>query len=230
MDLAALWLSGSGVAEARSKPLRCVTLAAVPTGRKVAVTPRRRVSADEPPRLVHPTARATFATPSALTQTGHSHAGASRFCSARTARRRRGARVDHTAAANSGPLLGSHRRAALGPLVLWFQLADYAAVVSVIGLAVLFFLRADPRRYRWIVPAVIAACAVLIISIPQRSSRRRRAASPCRGSHARLDIRARTHCLAVNVLIMKASTGIRQRGARTATRRHHEACRHFTIR
>jgi hypothetical protein len=74
-----------------------------------------------------------------------------------------------TAAANSGPLLGAHHAVPIiGPLILWFNWLITPLSFPIIGLAVLFFPSRAPivDRYRWIVPAVIAACVpMLIISI-----------------------------------------------------------------
>jgi GAF domain-containing protein len=74
-----------------------------------------------------------------------------------------------TAAANSGPLLGSHHAVpVIGPLVLWFNWLITPLSFPIIGLAVLFFPSRAPilDRHKWIVPAVIAACVpMLIISI-----------------------------------------------------------------
>ena len=74
-----------------------------------------------------------------------------------------------TAAANSGPLLGSHQAVpVLAPVVLWFNWLITPLSFPIIGLAVLFFpsRAAILDRHRWIVPAVIAACVpILIISI-----------------------------------------------------------------
>ncbi len=71
-----------------------------------------------------------------------------------------------TAAANSGPLLGSHQAVPLiGPLILWFNWLITPLSFPIIGLAVLFFPSRAPilDRYRWIVPAVIAACVPMLI-------------------------------------------------------------------
>ena len=74
-----------------------------------------------------------------------------------------------TAAANSGPLLGSHTAVPIiGPVMLWFNWLITPLSFPIIGLAVLFFPSRAPilDRHRWIVPAVIAACVpMLIISI-----------------------------------------------------------------
>jgi GAF domain-containing protein/predicted Ser/Thr protein kinase len=74
-----------------------------------------------------------------------------------------------TAAANGGPLLGSHQvLPVIGPVVLWFTWLITPLSFPIIGLAVLFFpSRAEILdRHRWIVPAVIAACVpMLVISI-----------------------------------------------------------------
>jgi GAF domain-containing protein len=74
-----------------------------------------------------------------------------------------------TAAANSGPLLGSHQAVpVLGSVVLWFNWLSTPLSFPVIGLAVLFFptRAAILDRHTWIVPAVIAACVpMLIISV-----------------------------------------------------------------
>ena len=74
-----------------------------------------------------------------------------------------------TAAANSGPLLGSHHAVPLlGPIVLWFNWLVTPLSFPIIGFAVLFFPSRAPilDRHTWIVPAVIAACIpMLIISI-----------------------------------------------------------------
>jgi GAF domain-containing protein len=74
-----------------------------------------------------------------------------------------------TAAANSGPLLGTHHTVPLlGPVVLWFNWLITPLSFPIIGLAVLYFpsRAAILDRHKWIVPAVIAACIpMLIISI-----------------------------------------------------------------
>ena len=71
-----------------------------------------------------------------------------------------------TAAANSGPLLGSHQVVPIiGPVVLWFNWLITPLSFPLIGLAVLFFPSRAPilDRHRWIVPAVIAACVPMLI-------------------------------------------------------------------
>ena len=71
-----------------------------------------------------------------------------------------------TAAANSGPLLGSHQALpVIGPILLWFNWLITPVSFPLIGLAVLFFPSRAPilDRYRWIVPAVIAACVPMLI-------------------------------------------------------------------
>jgi hypothetical protein len=74
-----------------------------------------------------------------------------------------------TAAANSGPLLGSHHAVPLlGPIVLWFNWLITPLSFPIIGFAVLFFpsRAAILDRHRWIVPAVITACIpMLVISL-----------------------------------------------------------------
>ena len=74
-----------------------------------------------------------------------------------------------TAAANSGPLLGSHQAIPIiGPVILWFNWLITPFSFPIIGLAVLFFPhRAEILdRQKWIIPAVLAACVpMLIISI-----------------------------------------------------------------
>src|SRR5688572_11660222 len=74
-----------------------------------------------------------------------------------------------TAAANSGPLLGSHAAVPIiGPVMLWFNWLITPSSFPIIGLAVLFFpsRAAILDRHRWIVPAVIAACVpMLVISV-----------------------------------------------------------------
>ena len=115
-----------------------------------------------------------------------------------------------TAAANSGPLLGSDYAVPFfGPIVLWFNWLITPLSFPIIGLAVLFFpSRAQILdRHRWIVPAVIAACIpMLIISITS--------AAFLSGADGVLPLLAwfATHgwtfeasfalCLAVNVLIV----------------------------
>ena len=71
-----------------------------------------------------------------------------------------------TAAANSGPLLGSHNAVPIiGPLLLWFNWLVTPVSFPIIGLAVLFFPSRAPilDRHRWIVPAVIAACMPMML-------------------------------------------------------------------
>jgi Protein kinase domain len=71
-----------------------------------------------------------------------------------------------TAAANSGPLLGSHQAVPIiGPVILWFNWLVTPLSFPIIGLAVLFFPSRAPilDRHRWIVPAVIAACVPMLI-------------------------------------------------------------------
>ena len=71
-----------------------------------------------------------------------------------------------TAAANSGPLLGSHRAVPIiGPIILWFNWLVTPLSFPIIGLAVLFFptRAAILDRHRWIVPAVIAACVPMLL-------------------------------------------------------------------
>jgi hypothetical protein len=71
-----------------------------------------------------------------------------------------------TAAANSGPLLGSDGvLPVIGPLILWFNWLITPLSFPIIGLAVLFFPSRAPilDRHRWIVPAVIAACVPMLI-------------------------------------------------------------------
>jgi len=71
-----------------------------------------------------------------------------------------------TAAANSGPLLGSHTAVPIiGPAMLWFNWLITPLSFPIIGLAVLFFpsRAAVLDRHRWIVPAVIAACVPMLI-------------------------------------------------------------------
>ena len=115
-----------------------------------------------------------------------------------------------TAAANSGPLLGSHQAVPIvGPVVLWFNWLVTPLSFPIIGLAVLFFPSRAPilDRHRWIVPAVIAACVpMLVISVFS--------AAFLNGADAALPALAwfATHgwtfeasfaiCLAVNVLIV----------------------------
>ena len=115
-----------------------------------------------------------------------------------------------TAAANSGPLLGTHHALPIaGPLVLWFNWLMTPLSFPIIGLAVLFFpSRAEILdRHRWIVPAVFAACVpMLVISVAS--------AAFLSGLDAALPALAwfATHgwtfeasfalCLAVNVLII----------------------------
>ena len=74
-----------------------------------------------------------------------------------------------TAAANSGPLLGSEQALpVIGPVVLWFNWLITPLSFPIIGLAVLFFpSRAEILdRQKWIIPAVLAACVpMLIISV-----------------------------------------------------------------
>lgn len=115
-----------------------------------------------------------------------------------------------TAAANSGPLLGSHQVVpVIGPLVLIFNWLVTPLSFPIIGLAVLYFpSRAEILdRHRWIVPAVIGACVpMLIIGITS--------AALLSGLDAALPVLSwfATHgwtfeasfalCLAVNVLIV----------------------------
>ena len=115
-----------------------------------------------------------------------------------------------TAAANGGPLLGSHQAVpVIGPVLLWFNWLITPLSFPIIGLAVLFFPSRAPilDRHRWIVPAVIAACVpMLIISVL--------AAAFLSGADAALPALSwfATHgwtfeasfalCLAVNVLIV----------------------------
>ena len=71
-----------------------------------------------------------------------------------------------TAAANSGPLLGSHQAVPIiGPVILWFNWLVTPVSFPIIGLAVLFFPSRAPilDRHRWIVPAVIAACVPMLL-------------------------------------------------------------------
>ena len=71
-----------------------------------------------------------------------------------------------TAAANGGPLLGSHQAVPiLGPIILWFNWLITPLAFPIIGLAVLCFpsRAAILDRHRWIVPAVIAACVPMLI-------------------------------------------------------------------
>jgi hypothetical protein len=74
-----------------------------------------------------------------------------------------------TAAANSGPLLGSHQALPIiGPVILWFNWLITPLSFPIIGLAVLFFpSRAEILdRQKWIIPAVLAACVpMLVISV-----------------------------------------------------------------
>jgi hypothetical protein len=74
-----------------------------------------------------------------------------------------------TAAANSGPLLGSDQALPIiGPIVLWFNWLITPLSFPIIGLAVLFFPhRAEILdRQKWIIPAVVAACVpMLVISV-----------------------------------------------------------------
>jgi eukaryotic-like serine/threonine-protein kinase len=71
-----------------------------------------------------------------------------------------------TAAANSGPLLGSHAVVPIaGPVLLVFNWLVTALSFPIIGLAVLFFPnRAQVLdRHTWIVPAVIAASLPMLV-------------------------------------------------------------------
>ena len=71
-----------------------------------------------------------------------------------------------TAAANSGPLLGSHHVVPLiAPVILWFNWLITPLSFPIIGLAVLYFPSRAPilDRHRWIVPAVIAACVPMLV-------------------------------------------------------------------
>jgi eukaryotic-like serine/threonine-protein kinase len=71
-----------------------------------------------------------------------------------------------TAAANSGPLLGSHAVVpVLGPVLLIFNWLITALSFPIIGLAVLYFPnRAEILdRHKWIVPAVIAASLPMFV-------------------------------------------------------------------
>jgi hypothetical protein len=115
-----------------------------------------------------------------------------------------------TAVANSGPLLGSHQAVPIiGPVILWFNWLITPLSFPIIGLAVLYFpSRAEILdRQKWVIPAVVAACApMLIISIAS--------AAFLSGADAALPALAwfATHgwtfeasfalCLAVNVLII----------------------------
>jgi hypothetical protein len=115
-----------------------------------------------------------------------------------------------TAVANSGPLLGSHQAVPIiGPVILWFNWLITPLSFPIIGLAVLYFpSRAEILdRQKWVIPAVVAACApMLIISVAS--------AAFLSGADAALPALAwfATHgwtfeasfalCLAVNVLII----------------------------
>ncbi len=71
-----------------------------------------------------------------------------------------------TAAANSGPLLGSERVVpVIGPLLLIFNWLITAFTFPIIGLAVLFFPhRAEILdRQKWIIPAVVAAAMPMFV-------------------------------------------------------------------
>ena len=71
-----------------------------------------------------------------------------------------------TAAANSGPLLGSHQAVpVIGPLILWFNWLVTPLSFPIIGLAVLYFPSRAPilARHPWMVPAVVAACVPMLI-------------------------------------------------------------------
>src|SRR5688500_1969821 len=74
-----------------------------------------------------------------------------------------------TAAANSGPLLGSDQTLPIiGTIVLWFTWLITPLSFPIIGLAVLYFpTRAEILdRQKWIIPAVLAACVpMLVISV-----------------------------------------------------------------
>src|SRR5688572_17284736 len=115
-----------------------------------------------------------------------------------------------TAVAHSGPLLGSPQAGPIvGPVALWFNWLITPLSFPIIGLAVLYFpSRAEILdRQKWVIPAVVAACApMLIISIAS--------AAFLSGADAALPALAwfATHgwtfeasfalCLAVNVLII----------------------------
>ncbi len=115
-----------------------------------------------------------------------------------------------TAAANAGPLLGSHNAVPiLGPVVLWFNWLITPLSFPIIGLAVLFFpSRAEILdRHKWIVPAVLAAAVpMLVISVASAAFLSGvDAALPALawfGMHGWTFEASFALCLAVNVLIV----------------------------
>ncbi len=121
-----------------------------------------------------------------------------------------------TAAANAGPLLGSHNAVPiLGPVVLWFNWLITPLSFPIIGLTVLFFpSRAEILdRHKWIVPAVLAAAVpMLVISVASAAFLNGvDAALPALawfGMHGWTFEASFALCLAVNVLIV--AEGIRR--------------------
>ncbi len=115
-----------------------------------------------------------------------------------------------TAAANAGPLLGSHNAVPiLGPVVLWFNWLITPLSFPIIGLTVLFFpSRAEILdRHKWIVPAVLAAAVpMLVISVASAAFLSGvDAALPALawfGMHGWTFEASFALCLAVNVLIV----------------------------